>query len=65
MRGHRLGRRAEGIGVGGETGPFPSFSAEARRPGLMLRSSKIEYMEVADFIDAIFEFLKKEGWLRH
>jgi len=27
----------------------------------MLRNSKIDYMEVADFIDAIFKFLKKEG----
>ena len=45
---------------------FPSFStAEALRPGLTLRNSKIAYMEVADFIGAIFEFLKKEGWLRH
>jgi len=31
----------------------------------MLRNSKIAYLEVADFIDAIFKFLKKEGSLRH
>jgi hypothetical protein len=44
----------------------PSFSTvEALRAWSHERNSKIAYMEAVDFIDAIFEFLKKEGWLRH
>jgi hypothetical protein len=55
----------EGNGLGFETAPFPSFSTvEALRAWPHERNSKIAYMEAVDFIDVIFEFLKKEGWLR-
>lgn len=42
--------------------PVPSFSTvEALRAWSHERDSKMAYMESVDFIDAIFEFLKKEG----
>jgi hypothetical protein len=56
-----LDSSSEGV----EASPFPSFSTvEALRAWSHERNSKIAYMEAVDFIDAIFEFLKKEGWLR-
>jgi hypothetical protein len=46
--------------------PVPSFSTvEALRAWSHERDSKMAYMESVDFIDAIFEFLKKERRLRH
>jgi hypothetical protein len=36
------------------------------RPGLMEGTTrKIRLMEVIDFIEPNFKFLKKAGWLRH
>jgi hypothetical protein len=39
-------------------------SGRRRRPSFYGRNSKIGFSEVVDFIEPIFEFLKKEGWLR-
>jgi hypothetical protein len=46
--------------------PIPLlFNVEALRACSHERNSKIAYMEAVVFIDAIFEFLKKEGSPRH
>ena len=42
-----------------------NVSGRRRRPSFDERNSKIASMETIDFIDPIFEFLKKEGWTRH